>query len=56
VRGAVVLLTLSFQHLRAPLGIRTSGMVIGAVTLALAFLALRGLEETYGKDLDYVER
>jgi putative MFS transporter len=56
VRGAVVLLTLSFQALRAPLGTRGSGMIIGAVTLALAFLALRGLEETCGKDLDYIER
>jgi putative MFS transporter len=56
VRGAVVLLTLSFQNLRAPLGTRASGMAIGAATLVVAFLALRGLEETCGKDLDYVER
>jgi putative MFS transporter len=55
VRGAVVLLTLSFSYLRGPLGIRGSAMAIGVVTLTLAFVALRGLEETYGKDLDYVE-
>jgi MFS family permease len=56
VRGAVVLLTLSFQSLRAPLGTRASGVAIGAVTLVVAFLALGGLEETCGKDLDYIER
>jgi len=55
VRGAVVLLTISFQSLRAPLGIQGSAILIGAVTLAVAFLSLRGLEETFGKDLDYVE-
>jgi MFS transporter, putative metabolite:H+ symporter len=56
VRGAVVLLTLSFQRLRVPFGTRGSGMAIGAATIAVAFLALSGLEETCGKDLDYIER
>lgn len=56
VRGAVVPLTLAFQALKGPLGITASGALVGAVALVLAFIALRGLEETFGKDLDYVEQ
>lgn len=55
VRGAVVPLTLAFQALKGPIGIVTSGALVGAFALVLAFFALRGLEETFGKDLDYVE-
>jgi hypothetical protein len=32
-----------------------SAAVIGAVTVLLAFISLKQLEETYGKDLDYTE-
>jgi MFS transporter, putative metabolite:H+ symporter len=55
VRGAVVPVTFAFQHLRGPLGLTGAALAVGAVTLALALVALAGLEETYGKDLDYVE-
>jgi hypothetical protein len=56
VRGAVVLLTWAFQAGIEVLGIVGSGVAIGALSLAVAFFALRGLDETYGKDLDFVER
>lgn len=56
VRGAVVLLTSLFTMLRPSLGIRGSGIVVGAIALTVAFLSLRGLDETYGKDLDYLEK
>jgi MFS family permease len=55
VRGSVVLLTSAFQALRPAVGIRMSAMIVGAVALAVAYASLRGLDETYGKDLDYVE-
>jgi MFS transporter, putative metabolite:H+ symporter len=55
VRGAVVPLTLTFQWLTVRVGVEMSGIIVGAVALALAFVALAGLEETYGKDLDYVD-
>lgn len=55
VRGAVVALTLLFDGLRPSMGIRGSAMLVGAVALAIAFLSLRGLEESYGKDLNYLE-
>ena len=55
VRGAVVPLTLGFQALTPRVGVEMSGIICGAIALALAFLGLSALEETYGKDLDFVE-
>jgi hypothetical protein len=31
-------------------------MAVGAIALTIAFVSLTGLEETYGKDLDYLEQ
>ena len=55
VRGALVLLNLLFTYFRPSLGIRGSALLVGVLTLVIAFAALRGLGETYGKDLDYTE-
>lgn len=56
VRGSVVLVTLLFQSLTLSLGIQGSAILVGALTLVAGFVALGRLEDTYGKDLDYVER
>jgi putative MFS transporter len=56
VRGAVVPVTFAFQHLRGPLGVTGAALTVGGATLVLALVSLAGLEETYAKDLDYVER
>ena len=55
VRGSVVLMTSAFQALRPFMGIRGSAMLVGAVALGIAYVSLWGLEETYGKELDYLE-
>ena len=55
VRGAVVPMTLLYKELRGPLGKVEGALVVGAGVLALAAVALWLLDETYGKDLDYVE-
>jgi len=55
VRGAVFPITLAFKYLKDHAGIVPAGVAIGSATLVLALLALRGMEETYGKDLDYHE-
>lgn len=55
VRGAVVPVTLLFQTLREPLGLAGSGFAVGALTLVIALVALAGLDETFGRDLDFVE-
>ncbi len=55
VRGAVVPVTLLFQALREPLGLANAGLLVGLLTLAVAIVALWGLPETFGRDLDFVE-
>lgn len=57
VRGSLVLLTLALNVFRKNLGIDliTSCLLVGIVAVTVAFIALRYLDETYGKDLDYVE-
>jgi MFS family permease len=55
VRGLTAVLTLAFKKLGPHLGTVPSAALIGAVTVAIAFISLRQLEETYGKDLDYAE-
>jgi hypothetical protein len=55
VRGAVVPLTNAFQAAKGTLGVTGSAIAVGVVTLLIALLALRGLDETWGRDLDFVE-
>lgn len=55
VRGATVPLTLAFNHLKPLCGIVASAAVIAFACVFIALWALRGLDETYGKDLDYIE-
>jgi len=55
VRGMAVPITLFFKHLRPQFGLQGSALIVGAICLAAGFLALRSLEETFHKDLDYFE-
>jgi len=61
IRGSVVPLTLAFNYLKScrvgggPLGVVTSAAIVGTACVLIALWALRGLEETHGKDLDYHE-
>lgn len=55
VRGSVPLVTWLFRELRGPLGLVGAAAAVGALTLVVALLALLALDETYGKDLDYLE-
>jgi len=56
VRGAVVPLTSVFQVLAPVVGLIASGLIVGAGALALAFAALALVDETFGRDLDFIER
>jgi multisubunit Na+/H+ antiporter MnhG subunit len=51
----VVPITALFNLLRTPFGISGSALTVGAITLFIGFLALWKMEETYGKDLHYIE-
>jgi MFS transporter, putative metabolite:H+ symporter len=55
VRGAVVPMTSAYQLLRAPLGIQGAGLLVGFAAIALALAALANLDETFGRDLNFIE-
>ena len=55
IRGTVVPLTLLFQYLKSPVGIIYSAAIVAGISLVLAYISAVRLEETYGKDLDYIE-
>ncbi len=56
IRGTVVPITLSFKFLRGSMGIITGALVVGIVTIAIALISLRFIDETYGRDLNFVEK
>jgi MFS family permease len=56
IRGSVVPITLAFQLLAAAgLGLGRSALIVGIACSLVALWSLRQLDETYGKDLDYLE-
>lgn len=57
VRGSLVLLNWSFLSLRDINGLTiiTSALIVGVVTTILALAATFSVEESFSKDLDYVE-
>jgi MFS family permease len=55
VRGSLTLLTSSFLMFRAQFGILEGAALLGLITMGIALLGLWGMDETFGKDLDYVE-
>lgn len=57
IRGAVIPLTISFQHMNQHLGVSliSSALIVGTTTLLIALYALSQLQETFAKDLDYLE-
>ena len=55
VRASVVPMSLTFTALKVTQGIPSAAGTVGAVVLAIAFLAATRLHETFGKDLGYFE-
>lgn len=55
VRGSLVLTTALFHALAAHVSLPNAALIVGVIVLGGAFVAIRGLDETYGKDLDFVE-
>jgi len=55
VRASVVPITLGFKFFREQFGILPGGFLVGVISIGIAALALWGMEETFGKDLDYEE-
>lgn len=55
VRGAVVPITLSFKSLSNYYSIYVAACIVGSVCCLLAFLSILYLEESFSKDLNYIE-
>lgn len=56
VRGAVPPLVAGFLWFKGSLGsVPLAGLALGAIVFCISFAGLLGIEETYGKDLDYSE-
>ena len=58
VRGSVVPVSLLFQYLRGLFhgSLIYAGIVVGMLTIGLAFWALHYMQETFSKDLNYLEQ
>jgi len=57
-RGMQIPINEAFKYLKNPAvtgSVITAGYVVGSVCLAIAFIALAGLKETFDRDMDYIE-
>lgn len=55
VRGSVILMTPLFLYFREQFGMINGAGIVGALAICTALLGLWGMEETFGKDLDFIE-
>lgn len=55
IRGSVVPMTLSFKYLLPSQGITHAAMIVGCAAFLLAMISTMSVEETFSKDLDFVE-
>ncbi len=55
VRGSIIPLTMLFSMCKNYLGIIYSALAVGLITFVIAIVALIYLEETFKKDINYVE-
>jgi putative MFS transporter len=55
VRGSVTPMAATFVLLKGRLGIIHSALLVGLVVLGIAFWSLAYMEETHGRDLDFLE-
>ncbi len=55
VRGATALLTLWWTSMSMNMGIWKAAIIVGAVVIPLSLVAIFFLEESHGKNLDYIE-
>jgi MFS family permease len=56
VRGSAVPITLGFTALKGSLGVIGAAATVGGVCFVLAAVSVAALDETFGKDLDFLEK
>lgn len=55
VRGSLILITMVFQWMAGKMGLVHGAITLAVILFAIAYAALYKLDETYGKDLNYIE-
>jgi MFS transporter, putative metabolite:H+ symporter len=55
VRGGTILITFLLGAFAPIIGLWSSGVVVGIIFITIAIISVFFTEETYGKELDYVE-
>jgi putative MFS transporter len=55
IRGSVVPITLLFAYLRGSMGMIYAALLVGVLTIIIAAISLYNLDETFGKDLNFIE-
>ncbi|MCJ0743359.1 MFS transporter [Pedobacter montanisoli] len=55
IRGSLIAITLSFQFFKDQVGILNSALIVGFICVVIALFAVSQLQETFLKDLDYIE-
>jgi MFS family permease len=55
IRGTVVPITLLFQLVRTQVGVIWGALWVGLLTVVIALIAIRWIDETYSRDLNYIE-
>jgi MFS family permease len=55
VRGFTILITFLLGALTPVYGLWYAGVIVGVIFTVIAFVSVFFIEETYGKDLDYIE-
>ena len=55
IRGSVIPITIAFEFLRGSTGMINAALIVGIISVAIAFISLYHLKETYGKDLNFIE-
>lgn len=56
IRGSLVPMTMLFTYLKPEYGVIVAAQIDGLVVFSLALIALYFLTETFGRDLDFVEK
>lgn len=55
IRGSLVLITVLFDYIYGQSDLFWASYTVSALLIAISFFSLSRLEETFGKDLDYIE-
>lgn len=55
VRGSLILITFALNAFKSQYGMIGGTAFMAAIIMLISFFSLRSLEETFGKDLDYLE-